>query len=97
MGPIWGRQDPGGPHVGLMNLVICYIAGPFSPQDRITHANSIQLTPTMCIEQLMDASDILNNLPMFQLSIQTNKQIFKCKCLSIKMTNIAIQATGLDA
>ena len=22
MGPIWGRQDPGGPHVGPMNLVI---------------------------------------------------------------------------
>ena len=21
MGPIWGRQDPGGPHVGPMNLV----------------------------------------------------------------------------
>ena len=22
MGPIWGRQDPGGPHVGSMNLAI---------------------------------------------------------------------------
>ena len=22
MGPIWGQQDPGGPHVGPMNLVI---------------------------------------------------------------------------
>ena len=22
IGPIWGRQDPGGPHVGLMNLAI---------------------------------------------------------------------------
>ena len=22
MGPTWGRQDPGGPHVGTMNLVI---------------------------------------------------------------------------
>ena len=22
MGPIWGRQDPGGPHVGPMNLNI---------------------------------------------------------------------------
>ena len=22
MGPIWGRQDPGGPHVGPKNLVI---------------------------------------------------------------------------
>ena len=22
MGPIWGRQDPDGPHVGLMNFAI---------------------------------------------------------------------------
>ena len=22
MGPIWGRQNPGGPHVGLMNFAI---------------------------------------------------------------------------
>ena len=22
MGPIWGRQDPGGPHVGPVNFVI---------------------------------------------------------------------------
>ena len=22
LGPIWGRQDPGGPHVGPMNFVI---------------------------------------------------------------------------
>ena len=22
MGPIWGRQDPGGSHVGLMNIAI---------------------------------------------------------------------------
>ena len=35
MGPIWGRQDPGGPHVGLMNhaiwvdiLEVCQVKGP---------------------------------------------------------------------
>ena len=26
MGPIWGRQDPGGPHVGPMNFAICETA-----------------------------------------------------------------------
>ena len=26
MGPIWGRQDPGGPHVGAMNFVIWVVA-----------------------------------------------------------------------
>ena len=25
MGPIWGRQDPGGRHVGPMNFAIIYI------------------------------------------------------------------------
>ena len=25
MGPIWGRQDPGGPHVGPMNFAILAI------------------------------------------------------------------------
>ena len=29
MGPIWGRQDPGGPHVGPMNLAIWDILNPF--------------------------------------------------------------------
>ena len=26
MGPIWGRQDPGGPHVGHVNLAIWGVA-----------------------------------------------------------------------
>ena len=30
MGPIWGRQDPGGSHVGPMNLAI---------RDRFTNLN----------------------------------------------------------
>ena len=25
MGPIWGRQDPGGPHVGAMEFAICAV------------------------------------------------------------------------
>ena len=28
MGPIWGRQDPGGPHVGPMNFVIWVVVLP---------------------------------------------------------------------
>ena len=27
--PIWGRQDPGGPHVGLMNFVFWDVAKNF--------------------------------------------------------------------
>ena len=26
MGPIWGRQDPGGLHVGPMNFAVCAVA-----------------------------------------------------------------------
>ena len=39
MEPIWGRQDPGGPHVGLMNFAIwAYIFGTMC--DRHCHVNS---------------------------------------------------------
>ena len=27
MGPIWGQQDPGGPHVGPINFVIWCVFG----------------------------------------------------------------------
>ena len=31
MGPIWGRQDPGGPHVGPMNLVsVLFLSNDFA-------------------------------------------------------------------
>ena len=29
MGPIWGQQDPGGPHVGPMNFAICEVYNHF--------------------------------------------------------------------
>ena len=36
MGPIWGRQGPGGPHVGPMNFVIWVTAkSPFWMNDHI--------------------------------------------------------------
>ena len=31
MGPTWGQQDPGGPHVGPMNLAIRDLSGISSP------------------------------------------------------------------
>ena len=30
MGPIWGRQDPGGPHVGPMNFAIWVVMPEYS-------------------------------------------------------------------
>ena len=34
MGPMWGRQDPGGPHVGPMNLAIWVGPGKTTRQER---------------------------------------------------------------
>ena len=33
MGPIWGRQDPNGPHVGPMNFAIWGISAHFAPKN----------------------------------------------------------------
>ena len=38
MGPIWGRQDPGGPHVGPMNFAI-WIG---STQMILAHSESVE-------------------------------------------------------
>ena len=36
MGPIWGRQDPGGPHIGPMNFAIWdSIHGEFTTRNRV--------------------------------------------------------------
>ena len=34
MGPIWGREDPGGPHVGPMNFAIWDVMLPYPHQKR---------------------------------------------------------------
>ena len=49
MGPIWGRQDPGGPHVGPMNNVIwgllLQVAIKFKVQtDRLSSDNDLENT-----------------------------------------------------
>ena len=41
MGPIWGRQDPGGPHVGPMNLAIWDLL--------LAYQSRIDLCGTSCI------------------------------------------------
>ena len=37
MGPIWGRQDPGGPHVGPMNFAIWGDANSIAAGDMIIY------------------------------------------------------------
>ena len=44
MGPIWGRQDPGGPHVGPMNFAIW---------DAFTSVLLILLGELLCYERYL--------------------------------------------
>ena len=57
MGPIWGRQDPGGPHVGPMDLVIWV----YLQQWHLY----IKMPPTMSTKALCNISGIV-----FKIQIQ---------------------------
>ena len=41
MGPTWDRQDPGGPHLGPMNLVIRVSSVPGGVEKILTQSNVI--------------------------------------------------------
>ena len=43
MGPIWGRQDPGGAHVGPMNFAIweAHLNSRDVSRDRVHHFNDV--------------------------------------------------------
>ena len=49
MGPIWGRQDPGGPHVGPMNFIIwgVYVCEKASTKYAWSHSIQIQFKRTL--------------------------------------------------
>ena len=44
MGPIWGREDPGGPYVGHMNLAICDGQRKYPKAKTGLGSNSVELT-----------------------------------------------------
>ena len=45
MGPIWGGQDPGGPHVGPMNFAIWEVIGIYS----VTYMFISDLQVSVCV------------------------------------------------
>ena len=52
--PIWGRQDPGGPHVGPMNFPIWgYIGTPMSSADQCCHYSVFYLNIYACHNRLI--------------------------------------------
>ena len=55
MGPIWGRQDPGGPHVGPMNLAIWVCNQTISPtlKSKCSHVDFYVVTGSTYIFLLL--------------------------------------------
>ena len=47
MGPIWGRQDPGGPHDGPMNFIIWVISG--SKEDPCVYHAMLECSFDACV------------------------------------------------
>ena len=72
MGPIWGRQDTGGPHAGPMNFAT-WVEATVMPD------GSKQQTEPMLIRDILHALQNLCNLNgcYMSLGIRINNSIFK--------------------
>ena len=57
MGPIWGRQDPGGPHVGPMNPVIWDVHNESSFTGMIYWWNGVKTVTQSCAKRLQNSLD----------------------------------------
>ena len=54
MGPIWGRQDPSGPHVGAMNFVIWVITENLDQSKGENLDTSSWFTPDEYVHMILD-------------------------------------------
>ena len=70
MGPIWGRQDPGGSHVGPMNFAIWVVIGfyrnPFLHmtlviviEAEVKHRKTSNISRTFVGNDIVDNSDVV--------------------------------------
>ena len=64
MGPIWGRQDPGGPHVSPMNFAICSVRLLSLPR---RNAGSVQFFP-QCLYSLKIHRLMGTGIPVINLT-----------------------------
>ena len=63
MGPVWGRQDPGGPHVGRMNIIIwVFILAIWAKSDEMIIINT---SPMLNIPALMKKADVAHNMSRY--------------------------------
>ena len=75
MGPVWGRQDPGGPHIGHMNFAIwevfthyaCHSCAVYGNTDYLQQAyiDVITISPAGCQQR----GDTCNRWPQTTLDI----------------------------
>ena len=65
MGPIWGQQDPGGPHVGLMNFVIRDGINYF-PSPRSNVHVQLETKPTWCTLVTTRKVILFNNIRCYK-------------------------------
>ena len=93
MGPIWGRQDPGGPHVGPMNFVIwvdipktfCIIIHEILLDDCITSASEVvRLTGLILINTLRPKQNSRHFLDDIFKCIFLNENVWMSFELSLK-------------
>ena len=63
MGPIWGREDPGGPHVGPMNLVIRVL------QCLLNHKSALLLwcSCNVCVYLYRTPTDVIPEVKTFSI------------------------------
>ena len=62
MGPIWGRQDPGGPHVGPMNFAIWG-----SLNFSLINSHEVSFNAALCLSMKMFAFSFKFHWSLFQL------------------------------
>ena len=106
MGPIWGRQDPGGPHVGPINFAIWeFFVNSCVPFSRILQVYCIEIRVISPIPMTQPWSILLNGIHEFtSTSIITpnnlqgnawrrlNKTISKHHKAQIKLTHVSKEA-----
>ena len=65
MGRIWGRQDPGGPHVGPMTFAICDVIMISSKKYINNSLHCISIYATACAQNLFCMTDLFSKLQKY--------------------------------
>ena len=87
MGPIWGRQDPGGPHIGPMNFAICVdlllsrhltvLNAPKAPFDIENELSwHLSFTICVCLKCMVWVYGVISKIQSTAIVLQENISIF---------------------